>query len=1080
MRITIALSATLLCCLAPIGSDAADSGKELLEASGVRGGLVVVVGCADLGLLTDIGRREGYLVHGLDTDRAQVTQAREHVQQEKVARRASVSTWNGVNLPFVDNTVNLLVLANAHPIPKDTELKRILAPGGGIVAWKRPDSDLAFTQVGDWFVVRKAIPESLDEWSHHMHDSTGIGAGNDRAVGPPRHLQWKAGPEFSRSHENMSSVSAVVSSGGRVFSIMDEGPLASIYLPSQWSLTARDAFSGVQLWKKPIESWHARLFPLKSGPAQLMRRIVAAGDHVYVTLGLDAPVSKLNAATGEVLLTYAEPLHVEELLWIDGKLVVVSSRDANTEPFQGRMPANRPDFSLEERVLGSQSNKAITVIDTSNDEVAWSLDGDHVVPLTAVADRKRLCFLVGTTVRCIDLGTGEATWDRKLPGKNVKATTYHSPTVLLHEEIVYVALDRTLRAIDATNGKELWNAACAAAGYRSPASIFVLNGLIWDIDASGEPYRPKSKVVPGRANRTFVGYDLRTGEVRKKLPILGEHGYGVMHHRCHIPRASGDYILTAFPGIEFIDTNNGDIQHHSWIRGACVYGFMPANGLIYAPPHPCACYMEAKLTGFLAVAPARKDLRSAPVSEASKLIKGPAFGVADESDTSSSEEWATYRGDVARSGRYPGQLPTSLKKAWSQKVGGRLTQPIVADGRLYTVAKDAQKLCALDAETGDMQWSHGLASRVDSSPTCHKGMILFGGRGGYVYALRASNGELIWKFRAAPEDLRLVAYDGVESVWPVHGSVLVQDEVVWFVAGRSSFLDGGLFVFRLDSKTGRELSMTRIHLLAPDGTQPPILADAIQPTDIGGREATRLDMAGAKPDVLSCDGTHVFMRHHTFDLDGKSVDQNIDHLFSPTGFLDDSWFRRTYWVFGNHFVGGAQGWARAGNTMPSGRIMSIGRERIFGFGRDRYPPSPGNPHQMYAAGETEILFAMKRHAMSGKQDKWSRRSKPRQSNESDQGPYEWSMPADLQVRAMLVANNDETLFVAGAKGDWVTSPEAYQGHLGSTVRAVSARDGRTIAEYELPASPIFDGMAAAYGRIYVALQNGSLLCLTGK
>jgi outer membrane protein assembly factor BamB len=137
------------------------------------------------------------------------------------------------------------------------------------------------------------------------------------------------------------------------------------------------------------------------------------------------------------------------------------------------MPADRPDFSLEERALGSRPEKAITVMDTNSDDVAWSRGGNHVVPLTTVADRKRLCFMVGTTVTCIDLNTGKESWDKKLPGKTVKATTYHSPTVLLHDEIVYVAFDRTLRAIDAANGEELWTAPCAAAGYRSPASIFV-------------------------------------------------------------------------------------------------------------------------------------------------------------------------------------------------------------------------------------------------------------------------------------------------------------------------------------------------------------------------------------------------------------------------------------------------------------------------------------------------------------------------------------------------------------------------------------------------------------------------------
>jgi hypothetical protein len=154
-----------------------------------------------------------------------------------------------------------------------------------------------------------------------MYDSSGIGAGNDRTVGPPRHLQWKAGPEFSRSHENMSSVSVVVSAGGRVYSIMDEGPLVSIYLPSQWYLKCRDAFSGVLLWTRPIESWHARLFPLKSGPVQLTRRLVATDQHVYVTLGLDAPVSKVDATTGKILATYETAPHAEEILHVDGKLI---------------------------------------------------------------------------------------------------------------------------------------------------------------------------------------------------------------------------------------------------------------------------------------------------------------------------------------------------------------------------------------------------------------------------------------------------------------------------------------------------------------------------------------------------------------------------------------------------------------------------------------------------------------------------------------------------------------------------------------------------------------------------------------
>ena len=89
---------------------------------------------------------------------------------------------------------------------------------------------------------------------------------------------------------------ALVSSGGRIFYIFDEGPTSIIQLPQQRKLIARDAFNGTVLWKRTIEKWHPHLWPFKSGPAQQQRRLVAIGDKVYVTLGIDAPLTTLDAA----------------------------------------------------------------------------------------------------------------------------------------------------------------------------------------------------------------------------------------------------------------------------------------------------------------------------------------------------------------------------------------------------------------------------------------------------------------------------------------------------------------------------------------------------------------------------------------------------------------------------------------------------------------------------------------------------------------------------------------------------------------------------------------------------------------
>jgi hypothetical protein len=301
--------------------------------------------------------------------------------------------------------------------------------------------------------------------------------------------------------------------------------------------------------------------------------------------------------------------------------------------------------------------------------------------------------------------------------------------------------------------------------------------------------------------------------------------------------------------------------------------------------------------------------------------------------------------------------------------------------------------------------------------------------------------------------------------------------VLWFCAGRSSFLDGGLLVYRLDPRTGRVLSTTTIDSLGGKDEQPPIT-----PTMFA-----RLDMEGAKNDVLSCDGSNVFMRHWAFDLEGNSVPQDIDHLFAPTGFLDTSWFRRTYWICGRIYVSGAQGWARTGNVRPTGRIMSIDEDRLYGFGRDYYPPSPGNRHQMYLAGEKERFFAAVRNSTavvapptdaSSAAPKGKRTKKGRAADGTKKDVL-WSTPGDLQVRGMVLAGEGQgkRLFVAGAKGDWVISQDAYEGKLGSVLRVVSVDDGKIIAEHNLAGFPIFDGMSAAHGQLYVSLADGRVVCL---
>ena len=57
---------------------------------------------------------------------------------------------------------------------------------------------------------------------------------------------------------------------------------------------------------------------------------------------------------------------------------------------------------------------------------------------------------------------------------------------------------------------------------------------------------------------------------------------------------------------------------------------------------------------------------------------------------------------------------------------------------------------------------------------------------------------------------------------------------------------------------------------------------------------------------------------------------------------------------------------------------------------------------------------------------------------------------------------------------------ALAGERGGLLWAVSTDDGENRTQIKLDAPPVFDGMAAAGGRLYLALQSGTIVCLEGE
>ena len=190
--------------------------------------------------------------------------------------------------------------------------------------------------------------------------------------------------------------------------------------------------------------------------------------------------------------------------------------------------------------------------------------------------------------------------------------------------------------------------------------------------------------------------------------------------------------------------------------------------------------------------------------------------------------------------------------------------------------------------------------------------------------------------------------------------------MIYATAGRSSYLDSGIDLCRIDPQAGTLLSRAPIY--SPD-TQT-------------GRQPEQYDantMPGSRSDILSDDADHVYLQESAFDGRQLIRQDGNPHLFALTGMLDDAWSHR----------------ARA---------------------------SPGD------AADRQPVVPCRR---TGPGTRAAKRS---------------GLPRESDTGVLL---------------------------------AVSTADGRVQSQLALNRSPVFDGLAAAEGRLFLAQEGGQVVCLEG-
>lgn len=1010
--------------------------------TGCPGGLCVMAGSSvNIELAKDLGRTGRYLVQILEPQPAQIDKLQAQLHEAGLYGVVSVDQLAQSRLPYTENLVNVLLVSGDAASLKLNEACRVLVPGG--VLWVNErcanEADLQAAGLEDgktveldtrWRMGRKTRANGMDQWPLPRHGADNNPVSDDIMVGPPRRVRWVNGPQ--------QEISNMVTAGGRNFYA---------------GVLVRDSFNGLKLWETKLTPSPASGGFNYKGLAGSVRP-VATKDRLYAYS--DKKVVALDAATGQVAREYAE--------------------------------AGQPQSILVERdVLLAIDKTGLRVVDVAEGRLRWRAEA--VEPRFVVMGKDAVYFIArpassgaALTLESINLADGKSRWR-----KNDFDWLPKVSNLVCHDGVVACEVStlndnkqgNAIHILSATDGALLWSRDyIPGSQHMKQARVMFVDDLIWVVEdpksamsglkpakpepvatgnnkakntvAKPKPEKPDLDVTGARRARC-VGLDPKTGKVKKSFPAGRTH--------CFPPVATARYLLSG--ELSLTDLKSGKLDANRITKAACGRdaGWIPANGLIYTSPKHCICW--PMLRDYSALAPARAE--GDPMEGVGVRRFKPEPGVATVPDgvapESPDRDWPSYRHDARRSGYSEAAVPKDLQVLWSRSLGDRpqttITEdwrenyfirgpvgpPVVAGETVFVTRPDAHQVVALNLKTGVIRWAFTANGRVDTAPTIHKGVCLFGSKSGYVYALRADNGQLLWRLRAAPVDERIVAYGQLESPWPVPGSVLVADDVAYFAAGRQPLADGGILVFAVNYATGAPQWVQRLH--------------EVPQKNFYDSSALEFDNF----DLLCLEGNKVAMSRWRFDRSGGSMSCDSKSGFSQMTARDGGvWFPRGAWSYAPRNE--AERWKERPYLRPlavfrGNDLFTCSQDRQAVFCRTFAPGSDEKFNTDWFKGWETYARAQKKGGELWRSDRLAKNAR-------------WSvMPfgstaGKQPVAAMVLTRN--VLFAVGAQG---------------RLAAIDLADGRTLAEMDVP--PIaWDALAAVDGRLLLSTLDGQVVCLGAK
>ena len=956
--------------------------ETLLSDAGIRKGFHVHVGCGEGRLLADLGKGGSSLLHGLAEESTAVEKARVLLESRDLYGRVAIDRVASYErLPYASDTANLVVVDRLGELLKKglalPEVVRILCPKGigylgPIEARLEPERLKSALSTSGIKEVRLL---QLDErWLRFVKPW------------PEGIAEWNQfGANATRSSMSLDKVA-----GPPVNLRWVTGPQWVRWDPglAVWAFTGNGRyFTGMQ----PKGSLKDITNRVRAKNGRIQARDAFNGTFLWEKKVTTLPDPRNVVVAGDLLYTVLE----------SGAPVV--ALDGATGKLRFRLDEPGRSLTYADGMLLAGSVR--TAYDAATGRKLWTADerlrGSG--PCTVVDGKIYLASRRGLV--CGDLKTGAFHWKAPNPGDGRIVTVAEG--ILLTRRFLRKV------AFSAEDGRLLWEYKHEQPAHGGDSRPFIREGRVW------------IHIGP-KGREAIVALDARTGEEKERFPYGGK-----VKPRCYANRASVNFLMVGGMDFFHFEEKRHFVFHGS--RGACGVGYMPANGLVYQPQSYCSCFRQ--IYSSCAYAPGKfPDLETLAARSSERLEKGPAY--LKTGAEAAPTDWPVYRKNPERWGATRAPVGEGLKPLWKTRLGGRVSSPVVAGGRVFVAETDRHRVSAIDAGSGRKLWSHTTGGPVGSAPTYYRGQLFFGGRDGRVTCLSAETGELAWRFRAAPEDRRIVAYGHVESTWPVHGSVIIDKGKLYFLAGRHSEVDGGMILYAAEPATGKILWKK---ILIRNKGASKVLGPNVDRSDILNMASRLLTLYEGK----ICVGNYVYdpdtreeawYHHRGPGMWGGEADFTTDTAQPPYSWKWD----RKLWTFGRAHKGGL-------NSDTSGQVLSA----IPAGRTDR--------------GPTFHVYGVRNHP-------------PRVflGRVNYKGRFEeiWSVPVagGATMKAAVYAGG--RLYVA-------EQPDLEDPSRG-VVRIYSAEDGKERGELELESAPGFDRMAATEGRLFVVTQDGTVICLKGE